>query len=985
MPVTPPELAPLRSIICIACSALAAGAFLVALPGCGNRSSEELIADARAALAQGEFGDAETLAQQALARDPSDIAALLVAGEAAARQERVSDAIAYLDRIPDDGSPDAIAARGAAGELVLRKSGDVPQAERLFRRAWQQDHNNPQINHYLAYLVGLTEGGSAAVPYRLAALRSRNPSPLHLQALARRAAVVELPETLERYRKATPDDPALATAWARQLLRQNQPKAAIALLREVVRQPQHPFGAEVELGDALLQSGDVTGFLEWHAHLPQEADESADIWRMRGEFARARQLPEAAVRCLWESVLRDPHQPLANYQLGQLLVGLNRQDAAAPFLERARQLELYVKTIDSTTETVTEATRACAELAESLGLTCEACGWSRWALSQQPGLPWADAMAQRLEPHLKALGDARSLTQHNPALALDLSSYAVPEWEALSPQTPQLTAVDAPGDSIRFDDDASRAGILFAYFNGGDPTHGMTRMYEFTGGGAAAVDYDVDGWPDLYLTQGCRWPVQSGNAALVDRLFRNRGDSRFRDVTAPSALSETGFSQGVAVGDFDNDGFPDVYVGNIGANRCYHNNGDGTFTDITDETGTAGSDWSTSCLIADLNGDPHPDLFVVNYLGGDDVFTRVCGNESGASLCLPQYFDGAQDRLYLNNGDGTFDDVTETAGIVAPDGRGLGIVAGEFTEHAGLEVFIANDLAPNFFFVNQQAQPGGRPQFREEALLRGLAVNGAGQFEACMGVAAGDANDDGLCDLFVTNFDLETNTLYQQEPGAMFADAKRASGLGIPGDDLLGWGTQFLDADLDGDLDVVIANGHIDDGRSLGRLYQMPPQFFENVGGGRFVPARRPGAYFLGDYLGRGLARLDWNRDGREDFVVSHLDRPLALLTNRTDTSGRFLKLRLAGVRCERRASGAIATLMAGGRRFVRHLTVGDGYHASNEPVLTFGLNTGDDRIDSLEIRWPGGETQSVAGARFGSECLVIEGRTQAIELRKVN
>lgn len=983
MQVIQPQNSGRRTCLGVAGALLALGVVSFAVWRLSSVSSDALLALAHKALTEGRFNDAEEYSRRVLDQEPTSRQALLIAGEAAGREQRVAEAIDYFEQIPDDGSAEAVRARCTAGEFVLRQIGDLPQAERLFRRAWEQDPNSPPANHYLAYLVGLSDGGWAATPYRVAQIRSGQFSELHLLALARSAAVVEQPELLERYRKTDPANPQVMTARARQLIQQEQQQAAMALLQEAVQQPGHSLGARVELGRLLLQSGDVPQFLEWHAHLPSQADERPEIWLVRGEFARTQQSPEVAARCLWEAVLRDPHQPGANYQLGQVLVALNRPDAAAGFLRRAREFEAYLKTLDATTRAVTESTQKAAELAESLGLQYEAYGWSRWALMQQPRIPWAIEMANRLESQLNKLGDARGLPEHNPALLVDLSDYPLPNW-AHAPSVRPRTVVDQEeSDRIRFSDDAREAGIAFAYFNGGDPRHGMRMLYEFTGGGVAVVDFDVDGWPDLHLTQGCRWPVRRESTEHLDRLFRNLGNGRFVDVTGAARLIEAEFSQGVAAGDFDSDGFPDLYIGNIGGNRFYHNNGDGTFTDITEQTVTAGNDWTTSCAIADLNGDAQPDVYVVNYLGGEDVFTRVCGNETGRSLCLPQYFSGAQDRLYLNRGDGTFEDITDTSGIVAPDGRGLGVVVGDFSSDGGLEAFIANDLAPNFFFVNQQTERGGRPVFSEEALLRGLAVNGNGQFEACMGVAAGDANDDGLCDLFVTNFELETNTLYQQASGLTFVDATQSSGLAEPSRPMLGFGTQFLDADLDGDLDLIVANGHIDDGRSMGRPYQMPPQFFENVGRGRFVELKGPGlgAYFQGTYLGRGLARLDWNRDGREDFVVSHLDHPLSLLTNATVPAGRFVKLRLAGTRSERRATGAVATLVVGSRTIVRHLTAGDGYHASNEPVLTFGLGTGDDPIVSLEIHWPAGGVQTVDGVRPNSEWLIIEGRSSAIEL----
>jgi len=333
--------------------------------------------------------------------------------------------------------------------------------------------------------------------------------------------------------------------------------------------------------------------------------------------------------------------------------------------------------------------------------------------------------------------------------------------------------------------------------------------------------------------------------------------------------------------------------------------GDGTFEDVTGISGTGDPRWTYSCVIADLNGDSLPDIYSVNYLESNDVYERICRHRDGLPrLCMPFQFDGAQDQLYLNLGDGRFENVTGTAGIQHKDGKGLGIVVADFTDDNQPDIFVANDTVANFLFVNQSATSPGTLAFADEGVIRGVAFNGSGKAEGCMGVAVDDADGDGRLDLFVTNFHQETNTLFLQSGPGLFKDQTTRSGLAANSLPLLGFGAQFLDADLDGAPDLIATNGHIDDLSAYGRPYKMRTVLYWNQGSGQFreVPARVAGEFFQAEALGRGMAKWDWNRDGREDVTVSFLDRPAALLTNTTRTTGHFIALTFSGKQSSRDA-----------------------------------------------------------------------------------
>jgi hypothetical protein len=343
--------------------------------------------------------------------------------------------------------------------------------------------------------------------------------------------------------------------------------------------------------------------------------------------------------------------------------------------------------------------------------------------------------------------------------------------------------------------------------------------------------------------------------------------------------------------------------------------------------------------------------------------------------CAPTQVAAAQDWLYLNLGDGRFQDVTESSGIIRPNGKGQGIVAADFDGSGRLSLFVSNDTTQNFYFVNQTAEKGGPILFEDQALLAGLAVNGEGVTQASMGIAAGDGDGDGRLDLFVTNFIEDYNTFYQLQPNGLFGDQTRQTNLRDSGFNLLGFGTQFLDGDLDGDLDLVIANGHVEQTRSTGNPDRMPAQYLPNLGQGQFGEDQSAdrGPYFREKHYGRGIARLDWNRDGLEDFLVSHLDTPAALLTNTTPGPGNFVSLKLVGTNGDRDAIGTIAILKGDGRTLTRQLTAGDGYQTSNEKALTFGL--GDFAGDvSLTIQWTSGTEQTFPKVPINQFLLAVEG-----------
>ncbi len=513
-----------------------------------------------------------------------------------------------------------------------------------------------------------------------------------------------------------------------------------------------------------------------------------------------------------------------------------------------------------------------------------------------------------------------------------------------------------------FADDALASGLRFRFDNGATPAR---QLPETMSGGVGLLDYDGDGWFDVYLVQGGPFPPP-GNGLLFpgdahglaaqrtsgDRLFRNRGDGTFDDATAVSGIANLaqGYGHGVAVGDFDNDGHPDLFITRWRAYALYRNQGNGTFRDLTEAAGLGGDrDWPTSAAFADLDGDGDLDLYVCHYLQWDAEHPQICFDEKKKKNrhCPPQRFWHLPDHMFRNDG-GRFVDVTIEAGINDSYGQGLGVIAADLDADGRVDLFVANDQSPNYFFRGL-----GGLKFEEVAEISGLSGNGNGGFQAGMGVACGDLDGDGRPDLGVTNFYNESMTLYHNLGGGVFTDHTGEAGLAVPTRYQLGFGTAFLDVDNDGHLDIAIANGHVDDFRPE-IPYAMPAQLLVGSDGGKLADVSvRAGPPWQVLRVARGLAAGDLDNDGRVDLLVVAQDVPLAYFHNRT-AGGHSLTLRLEGTTSNRDAVGARVTVLAGKRRQVRWRFGGGSYQSACDPRLHFGL--GDAAVvDTLEVAWPSG------------------------------
>jgi hypothetical protein len=504
---------------------------------------------------------------------------------------------------------------------------------------------------------------------------------------------------------------------------------------------------------------------------------------------------------------------------------------------------------------------------------------------------------------------------------------------------------------VRFTDVHELAGLNFVFDNGYSPARLMPHS---TSGGAGWLDYDGDGWCDLFLPQGGSLTAESWAGQPRDQLFRNVGGT-FVAVTGQAGIVDIGYGHGVAVGDFDGDGFDDIYVTNVGPDVLLRNSGDGTFLDITQQAGIDSPQWGSSAAWGDVDRDGDLDLFVCNYVDYDPKHPIACVDDNGnPSTCNPMQISGIANAFYLNLGDGRFRECAAERGLLADNSKSLGVVIADLTDDGEPDVFVANDTTANHFFVNQ-----GQGRFVECAVARGCALSGLGQYQANMGIGFGDYDRNGLPDLYVTHFTTESNTLYQNLGKAGFTDVTSAVGLHLPTLDYLGFGSVMADFDSNGWQDVIIANGHIDDFRKRsGTMWYMRPQLFCYDGTVWHDCGAGAGDYFQHEWLGRPVASADYDRDGDLDLAIVHQNDPASLLRN-DSPRGHWLLLRFIGADCNRRGIGVKVTLTQGDLKLVQQLPGGTSYCSSHEPILHFGLGQSESDCTAL-VEWPSGRRQAI-------------------------
>jgi hypothetical protein len=524
-----------------------------------------------------------------------------------------------------------------------------------------------------------------------------------------------------------------------------------------------------------------------------------------------------------------------------------------------------------------------------------------------------------------------------------------------------LSAFAAPALQVNFRDIAAQSGLTIPNTSGG-----LTQkqyILETTGNGVAIFDYDGDGRNDIFIANGTRLDTDP-KAAPLAQLYHNDGNGHFTNVAAKAGLTATGWGQGVCVGDYDNDGHPDLLVTYYGHNILYRNRGDGTFEDATAKAHlpTAGIRYGGGCSFTDYDRDGNVDLFVANYVNLDLATTpkpgenEFCEWKSVPVMCGPRGLPKSNNVLYHNNGDGTFSDLSEAAGILKPGGRyGLGVVAADFDNDGWPDIYVACDQTPSLLYHNLH-----NGTFEERGAEAGVAFNFDGALQSGMGIAVGDYDGDGFLDIAKTNFSGDLSSLYHNDDGKFFTDLSREAG--VRAHSSVGWGIVFLDVDDDGWPDLVIVNGHVYpelEKKDFGDRYLEPPILYRNLGNGKFSDITPDaGPAFQVNRSSRGLAIGDLDGDGRPEMVIVNMNAAPSLLKN-FGPHGHYLNVALTGTKSNRSAIGARVVVTAAGRKWIDEVMSGASYYSQNSFTLHYGLGSVA-AVDGLQIRWPSGTVQNI-------------------------
>lgn len=534
-----------------------------------------------------------------------------------------------------------------------------------------------------------------------------------------------------------------------------------------------------------------------------------------------------------------------------------------------------------------------------------------------------------------------------------------------------------------FTDEAAKAGLTMKNVFGGVDT--KKYIIETTGTGVAIFDYDNDGWPDIFVVNGTMLDGSPAAANATNHLYRNNHDGTFTDVTEKAGLHHSGWGQGVCVGDYDNDGYEDLYVTYYGKNVLYHNNGNGTFTDVSAQAGVQGTGkaWGSGCAFVDYDRDGKLDLVVATYVDFDVATAPKPGERADCLwkgvpvMCGPRGLPWNSNILYHNRGDGTFEDVTKKAGIDKTNGHyGLSVSTVDFDDDGWPDIYVACDSTPSILYHNNHDGT-----FTDVAVLAGAAFNEDGMEQAGMGSAIGDFNGDGRLDIFKTNFSDDTATLYANRGDGTFDDVTFAAGLGL-NTKYLGWGTMFFDFDNDGWLDLLLVNGHVYpevDKQHLGSDYQEPRILYHNLGNGKFEDiSANSGPGITEPKSSRGMAVGDLWNDGRISVVVSNMNAAPGLLVNQVRYANHWVEIETKGTKSNRDGLGAKIRVKAGGRILVDEVRSGSSYISNSDRRAHFGLGAAE-KIDWIEIRWPSGLTEVYENPQADTILKLTEGSGKAL------
>ncbi|WP_218933694.1 CRTAC1 family protein [Rubripirellula lacrimiformis] len=952
---------------------------------------------------------ARPVARQAILANPNDPDLLTDAakvfgfgGQARQAAEMLVEAARVADYRP--------ASRVDFAVRALIEVGDLYGAIELLESALDAAPEHVELRRVLVGFLGEAERTEKIPPHFMRLIQDRSfdfPLLVSLtETSSRRFAV----DTIELILKRNPTDHRSKLGQASSMIAEGNIPAAARVLEEILENHPDFAPAHALYGRTWVLQRQFEEIVNWNDTAPPGTTSYCDYWLTVADWAAHYDRMDEAARAYWQATRLDPNRSLAWSGLSHAIrAGTTDDISASGEHERAEMLRAIDERIVNLLELrkryysfnvgnrVSQSDAvAVAESLWKLGRYWEAEAWtaSATSLTDSPSSQLAGLRTQILA----ALQNDRRWQSDTGqvALTLDLSDFPLPTLHKRgeangSNQSSLANAHDRSAvipenlstEHLQLVEQSDQWGLTGIGANNNPGDAKLAALIRSTGAGGGAIDYDLDGYCDFVVMNAGGTMLELDS--MPNDLMRNVGH-RFTKVTDSAGVGDRGFGQGIAIGDYNEDGFPDLFFANLGSNRLLRNNGDGTFTECSDQLNDDERQWTSSAAFVDVNDDGISDLLTTNYCATVDSLSKGCFDDSGQEgPCHPLRFPARKDQFFVGSGNGEFRDVSKQWIGNGSTGRGLGILAGTL-DNEGLGILIANDMSANFYFTPQVSARGDEPgRLSESAAARGVAVDGRTMTQASMGIAASDFDGDGDLDFYMTGFAQEYNILYEQISAGYWRDQTGRLKLDLPTLSTVGFGTQAIDLDGDGIDEIAVANGHIGEfpDPTVPR-YEQPFQIFRRGSQGDFALLDDDpwGTYFNTPHVGRAMWRMDVNHDGRGDLMITHNAEQVRLLVNQSDDDSHRIAFRLVATESSRDAIGAIVRFQADGRARTLWQLAGDGYLCSNERTLRAGLGS-DDEVTNVTITWSDGSVTELGTLAADVEYLVVQGQTLPYELKQ--
>ena len=947
-------------------------------PGNANNTAslnrEETLEEVSRLAAAGEFRSALPLLQQLLLINPNDVAVLFQTGLMHAGCGELAEAIDCLSGIPEDHPEAGIPALGQAADWCVQLK-QFDEAMDRYERILTVDPSLTLARRQLAYLLN-RQG-------------RRHEAAVHIRELCKAGDVRqdEL-QSLIVLSDAMLSDPSQVAAGeldytpigesgaARKLFTERRYAEAASVLRESVANGSVPPSIVALYGRAAAEAQDDVAFKWWFGKTDKAVREYAEYWSAIGTYLASEREFAAATRAFLESLDRDPTDFITMNRLLQVLKMQEEPDDYARWEKRWKAMHEILLDSNEISDASEPNVKAIEELASRLNAIdrrLEAVVWKSIEAFYRKSPP--EALKHWNSERQKMVAEKSGFPGQSVRICgLSLDTYPLPDIQLGKVEEASRIAgkaAETTANPAAFRNVADEVGLKHTFELAPEKIEAGFAMYHQAGGGVAVLDFDRDGFADLYFAQGASAPPEfvSNNGNV---LFRNL-DSKFADVTKSASVADRRYTMGCTAGDWNQDGFPDLITANIGTNYLWINNGDGTFTQSSLEGSESLERMPASVAMADLNADNLPDIFEVNYIQ-DSTIGRLPEKDAAGVVVEavgPADFEACSDRIGLNDGKGNVS-FRKISGSGTELHKGLGVVIADLDGRPGNDVFVGNDKSANQLWIRDPLDGN----WSDVAVVNGSAFSSGGAGTASMGIASGDFDKNAMLDLHIANFQNESVCLYLNR-GTFFQDRASQYRLGVPSRSVLGFGSQALDYDNNGQLDVAVANGHIDNYQTMSGPFQQLAQLFCNRGS-RFemMPVADDTGYWTQAHLGRAMAKLDFDHDGQTDLVVTHLGEASALLKNETENAGHCLQLELVGSSAERDAIGARVQIEYGDDASTDFLVAGDGYLCRNEAMLTYGLENVS-KVDRLTIDWPNGKQQVFHDLEADRRWLIVEDQVE--------